>query len=42
MYWASAGVGNKLKNVEVDENAMKKPEAIIRSMTVRERRNPIF
>ena len=34
------GVGNKLKNVEVDENAMKKPEAIIRSMTVRERRNP--
>ena len=29
-----------LGNVEVDEDAMKKPEAIIRSMTVRERRNP--
>ena len=27
------GVGNKLANVEIDENAMKKPEAIIRSMT---------
>jgi len=34
------GVGNKLKNVEVDDDAMKKPEAIIRSMTKRERRNP--
>lgn len=34
------GVGNKLKNVEVDDNAMKKPEAIIRSMTLRERKNP--
>ena len=31
---------NKLANVEIDENAMKKPEAIIRSMTPRERRNP--
>lgn len=28
------------KDIEVDENAMKKPEAIIRSMTPRERRNP--
>ena len=28
------------KNIEVDDNAMKKPEAIIRSMTPRERRNP--
>ena len=28
------------KNIDVDENAMKKPEAIIRSMTLRERRNP--
>jgi len=28
------------KNIEVDENAMKKPEAIIRSMTPKERRNP--
>ncbi|MDD3109265.1 MAG: signal recognition particle protein [Eubacteriales bacterium] len=34
------GVGGKLKNAEIDENAMKKPEAIIRSMTPRERRNP--
>ncbi len=34
------GVGSKLKNTEIDENAMKKPEAIIRSMTQRERRNP--
>lgn len=34
------GVGNKLKNVEVDEQALKKPEAIIRSMTMKERRNP--
>ena len=34
------GVGNKLVNVEIDENAMKKTEAIIRSMTPRERRNP--
>ena len=34
------GVGNKLKNVEVDEQAMKKPEAIIQSMTQKERRNP--
>ena len=28
------------KNIDVDENAMKKPEAIIRSMTPQERRNP--
>ena len=28
------------KNIEVDDNAMKKPEAIIRSMTPQERRNP--
>ncbi|MBQ2699980.1 MAG: signal recognition particle protein, partial [Clostridia bacterium] len=34
------GVGAKLKDVEIDENAMKKPEAIIRSMTPRERRHP--
>ena len=34
------GVGNKLQNVEIDEDALKKPEAIIRSMTPRERRNP--
>ncbi len=34
------GIGGKLKNVEVDENALKKPEAIICSMTMKERRNP--
>ena len=32
--------GSKLKDVEIDENALKKPEAIIRSMTPQERRNP--
>ena len=34
------GVGAKLQDVEIDDDAMKKPEAIIRSMTPRERRNP--
>ncbi|MBP3645282.1 MAG: signal recognition particle protein [Clostridia bacterium] len=34
------GVGAKLADVEIDDDAMKKPEAIIRSMTPRERRNP--
>lgn len=34
------GIGSKLKNVEVDENALKKPEAIICSMTLKERKNP--
>ena len=34
------GVGAKLQDVEIDEDAMKKPEAIIRSMTPKERRNP--
>ena len=34
------GVGSKLKDVEVDENALKKPEAIICSMTLQERHNP--
>ena len=34
------GIGNKLADVEIDDGAMKKPEAIIRSMTPRERRNP--
>ena len=29
-----------LQDVEIDENALKKPEAIIRSLTPRERRNP--
>ncbi len=28
------------KDIDVDENAMKRPEAIIRSMTPKERRNP--
>ncbi|MDD3213958.1 MAG: signal recognition particle protein [Eubacteriales bacterium] len=31
---------NKLGDMEIDDDAMKKPEAIIRSMTPRERRNP--
>ncbi|MBN1777768.1 MAG: signal recognition particle protein [Clostridiales bacterium] len=31
---------SKLKNSEIDEDAMKKPEAIICSMTRKERRNP--
>ncbi len=34
------GVGNKLDNVEISEDALKKPEAIICSMTKQERRNP--
>jgi len=34
------GVGSKLKDVEIDENALKKPEAIVRSMTPQERRHP--
>lgn len=34
------GVGSKLKNMEIDDDAMKKPEAIIRSMTLQERRRP--
>ncbi len=34
------GISSKLKNAEIDDNAMKKPEAIIQSMTPRERRNP--
>lgn len=34
------GLGSKLKNVEIDENAYKKPEAIVRSMTLQERRHP--
>ncbi len=34
------GIGSKLQDVEIDEGALKKPEAIIRSMTPRERRNP--
>lgn len=34
------GVGSKLQDVQIDDDAMKKPEAIIRSMTPRERRNP--
>lgn len=34
------GVGNKLKDIEISDDAMKKPEAIIRSMTLKERRKP--
>lgn len=31
---------NKLGDMDISDDAMKKPEAIIRSMTMRERRNP--
>lgn len=34
------GIGNKIKDIEIDDNALKKPEAIVRSMTVKERRHP--
>lgn len=34
------GIGSKLKDVEIDDKALKKPEAIIRSMTMKERTNP--
>ncbi len=34
------GVGSKMKDVQIDNDALKKPEAIIRSMTPKERRNP--
>lgn len=34
------GLGNKLKDVEVDESAFSKMEAIILSMTMKERSNP--
>ncbi len=34
------GVGSKLKDIEISDDAMKKPEAIIRSMTPKERRKP--
>ncbi|GHU69527.1 signal recognition particle protein [Clostridia bacterium] len=34
------GVGSKIKDLKVDNDAMKKPEAIIRSMTPEERKNP--
>ena len=34
------GVGSKFKDVKIDENAFKKPEAIVRSMTPQERRHP--
>ncbi len=34
------GVGSKMKDVEIDEGALSKPEAIIYSMTKKERSNP--
>ena len=34
------GMGAKVSEADIDDDAMKKPEAIIRSMTPRERRNP--
>ena len=34
------GLGGKLKNVDIDENQLKKHKAIIQSMTPYERQNP--
>ncbi len=34
------GLGSKLKDVEISDDVMKKPEAIIRSMTPQERHHP--
>ena len=34
------GVGNKLKDVQVDEKELKRVEAVIQSMTKKERRDP--
>ncbi len=34
------GVGNKVKNLDIDENQMLVNKAIIQSMTPKERRNP--
>lgn len=34
------GMGNKLKNVEIDEKELKRVEAVIQSMTKKERRDP--
>ena len=34
------GIGSKIKDIEIDDNALKKPEAIVRSMTAKERRHP--
>ena len=34
------GVGKMIKNVDIDDNAFKGIEAIIRSMTPEERKNP--
>ncbi len=34
------GLGGKIKDIDIDDDALKKPEAIIRSMTIKERKNP--
>ena len=34
------GIGNKIKDADIDESALGKTEAIIRSMTPKERANP--
>ena len=34
------GLGSKLKNVDIDEDQLKRNKAIIQSMTPKERRNP--
>lgn len=34
------GLGSKIKNLDIDEDQMKRNKAIIQSMTIKERRNP--
>ena len=34
------GMGNQLKDIDIDEKELEKPKAIILSMTKEERRNP--
>lgn len=36
------GIGRAVKDVDIDENAFKKIEAIILSMTIKERQNPLL
>ena len=40
IYRNEEGVGKAIKDVDIDDNAFKKIEAIIFSMTLEERRNP--
>ena len=40
LLWMIPGFGGKLKDVQIDEGELRKVEAIIRSMTIEERRAP--